>query len=647
MRAATRFLASAAVGSLLVVSVPATSQAQAAGSPAPRAAGVTSFAAGSISGVVQDEGGHPVPGVVISALGASTTVAVTDRNGSFEFGALAPGPYLLRAHLSGYVTPRPQMVQVASSARATSSIALRKAGSSPTVLAAGVGIPGDGDVSLPLDAAAEPEADASSSEAPEDDHSERAWRIRHARVGVLKDALIGDDFFGDAGGAPAGWGAVTADVLGRAMESPARAATSFFVDTPFSGQVNLLTTGSFNTPEQLFSVDNLSRNSAFVSVGAPLGDQADWAIRGALTQADISSWILAGSYTTRAPARHRYDVGLSYSTQRYDGGNVLTLRDVTEGSRNVGTVYGYDSFAIVPAVTVTYGAAYARYDYLNGQSLLSPKVDVTLVPVDKLRVSAGIARRALAPGAEEFLPPGDTGIWLPPQRTFSSLQDGKPFQAERSTQAEVAVERDLGASTLAVRAFHQHVDDQLVTIFGADLPGQPAAKLGHYVVGNAGSGDASGCSAAIRTMIAGRIRGSIEYSLANAELAPTRDVRYLMLLAPSSLRPAPERLQNLATTIETEVPETSTRILILYRVSNGFAHPARPNETAGNSGFDARFDVQVRQSLPFMNFSNARWEMLLAVRNFFREAGTDQSVYDELMVVQPPKRVVGGVTLRF
>ena len=57
--------------------------------------------------------------------------------------------------------------------------------------------------------------------------------------------------------------------------------------------------------------------------------------------------------------------------------------------------------------------------------------------------------------------------------------------------------------------------------------------------------------------------------------------------------------------------------------------------------------MQVRQSLPFMNFSNARWEMLLAVRNFFRESAADQSVYDELLVVRPPKRVVGGVTLHF
>ena len=71
-------------------------------------------------------------------------------------------------------------------------------------------------------------------------------------------------------------------------------------------------------------------------------------MRGALTQGDIASWIVAGEYATRAPARHRYDLGLSYSTQRYDGGNFAALRDVTDGSRNAGAVYGFDTFALTP-----------------------------------------------------------------------------------------------------------------------------------------------------------------------------------------------------------------------------------------------------------------------------------------------------------
>ena len=85
---------------------------------------------------------------------------------------------------------------------------------------------------------------------------------------------------------------------------------------------------------------------------------------------------------------------------------------------------------------------------------------------------------------------------------------------------------------------------------------------------------------------------------------------------------------------------------MLYRVSNAFAH-APLQAAASTPLLDTRFDVQVRQSLPFMDFSSAKWEMLVAVRNFFRETATDQSIYDELLVVRPPKRIVGGLTLKF
>jgi hypothetical protein len=48
-----------------------------------------------------------------------------------------------------------------------------------------------------------------------------------------------------------------------------------------------------------------------------------------------------------------------------------------------------------------------------------------------------------------------------------------------------------------------------------------------------------------------------------------------------------------------------------------------------------------------MDFSTAKWEMLVSVRNFFRDTAPDQSVYDELLVVRPPTRVIGGLTLKF
>jgi hypothetical protein len=235
---------------------------------------------------------------------------------------------------------------------------------------------------------------------------------------------------------------------------------------------------------------------------------------------------------------------------------------------------------------------------------------------------------------------------LPPQRTFSSVLTGQPLQAERISHMEVEVERDLASATVSLRAFRQHVDDQLVTMFGMDLPGAPTA-LGHYFVGNVGDVNASGVSAGVRAALAHRVHGSVEYSVTRAQSMSSLDAADLRLLAASALRPDRERIHDVSTSLETEVPETSTRVVVLYRMTSASGRAAAGSPPPAPVPIDARFDVQVRQSLPFMDFSSAKWEMLVGVRNFFRDAASDQSIYDEVLVVHPPKRIVGGLTLKF
>ena len=135
----------------------------------------------------------------------------------------------------------------------------------------------------------------------------------------------------------------------------------------------------------------------------------------------------------------------------------------------------------------------------------------------------------------------------------------------------------------------------LVTLFGADLPSQPNAKIGHYLVGNAGDLSALGCTAALRTLVASRVQGSVAYSLTNAQLTANDDLRYLVLIALSALYRQAERIHDVSTSIETNVPETSTRVLVLYRVSNGFARPFGSGQSPDRPGLGSRFDVQVRQ----------------------------------------------------
>ena len=113
---------------------------------------------------------------------------------------------------------------------------------------------------------------------------------------------------------------------------------------------------------------------------------------------------------------------------------------------------------------------------------------------------------------------------------------------------------------------------------------------------------------------------------------------------PSAIRPATERIHDITTSLETEIPYSATRVVVLYKLNNAFATADRG---AATPAFGARFDLQVNQALPFMRFHTSQWEMLVGVRNLFHESLANTSSYDELLVVRPPKRIVGGLTVKF
>src|SRR5688572_13570942 len=620
-----RFLTRWCSVALLVCAVAPPAAAQLARKPQLQAVSqVASAAHGELHGVVEDDKGQPLTGVVVSALGSATVFAVSGKDGRFAFRSLPTGPYLVRAHLQGYVPAPARIVQITANSRSAHNLSLTRGESSsgtPTVLTAGIG---GSELSVPGD--------------NEHEHGEVAWRLRHAKRSVLKDAEqaiadLGDDdsrFTDSLGG------------LGRAVGSPARLASALFADLSLNGQINLLTTTSFDRPQDLFMMGaDAPRGVAYMSLVAP-GADGDWLVRGTVTQGDVASWILAGSYRRSAEDTHAYEAGLSYSMQRYLGGNGDALLAMRDGSRNVGAIYAYDNWAISPRVRVGYGGQYARYDYLPEARLISPRASVTVQPwtSDSLTLRATISHRETAPGAEEFTPPS-IGLWLPPERTFSQVSRAA-FQPERLDHVEIAAERELGgALVVGVRAFRQRVDDQVVTLFGLSVA-ESRSGVGHYHVGSAGDFEARGWSVSASRSVSDGIRASVDYTQFDAEwLAGSSHVEALAALAGSVLR-RNERVHDMTASVESVISPSSTRFFVLYKVNTGVA--ATNEASALRNG---RFNVQVRQALPFLNFMNANWEMLVAVSNLFRDEVVDASVYDELLVVQPPKRVLGGVTVRF
>ena len=586
---------------------------------------VSSVPQGEIRGVVEDDKGQPLAGVVVSALGVTALFATTDPQGRFAFRNLALGPYLVRAHLQGYVPAKARVIQVGAGQAPVHVLSLTRTATpdAPKVLTAGVG--GTGAAAAPA----------------EHDHDERAWRLRHAKRSVLKEsgdivALTGrdrDSLFEDS-----------LQQLGRAVGSPARFASSLFTDFPLNGQINLLTTSAFDRPQDLFALDAAAPQAvAYMALVVP-GHSGDWLMKGTVTQGDLSSWILSGSYRRNADATHAYEAGVSYSAQRYLGANTEALQAMSDAGRSVGVMYAYDNWSLWPRIRVGYGAQYARYDYLEDPSLLSPRVSVTVQPLasDSLKVRAVVSHREMAPGANEFTP-SSMGLWLPPERTFSQISRAS-FRPERLDHVEISAEREWpGIFVIGVRAFRQDVEDQTVTMFGLALP-DSVRGVGHYHVGSAGDFSAHGWGVSVSRAVTSGVRASVDYTQSRTRwLGGSRDALTLASLAPATLRDN-ERIHDMTATLDSVVAPSATRVFVVYKVNNTFA---RSDDSPGSTLRNARFNVQVNQSLPFLSFANASWEMLAAVSNLFGDDAFDGSVYDESLVMQPPKRILGGVTVKF
>jgi len=140
------------------------------------------------------------------------------------------------------------------------------------------------------------------------------------------------------------------------------------------------------------------------------------------------------------------------------------------------------------------------------------------------------------------------------------------------------------------------------------------------------------------------IRASVDYTQSNTQWSGySGDAAALARLAPVALR-GNERIHDVTATLDSVVAPTATRLFVIYKVNSTFAGV---RDTFSSSLAKARFNVQVNQSLPFINLANASWEILAAVSNLVGDDAFDGSVYEESLVVRPPKRILGGVTVRF
>jgi hypothetical protein len=573
---------------------------------------------GIVSGVVgqvTDEAGTGIGGASVLAMGATLAVVRSDDQGLFRL-ELAPGPYILRATRSGYISTYREAVHIRTDAPLSRTITLLRADdvAGDAILAS---------ITQPLVETPEAPPVEMSRPAPATP-SDTAWRLRHLPRTVLRDEALAP-WLEDS----------------RSLSS---AASNDFTFADFNGRVDFLTTSALAASGEL-PADDWPRGVAYMVLGAPVGAHGDWSVRTAMTGGEASAWTITGEFASRTDRRHAFRAGASYSAQTLTDPTMRHSLAAIDTVRRVGGIHLVDHWSLPGGLDVDSRLRVEQYEYLAEPTLVSAHLGLRQQIAPRVFLVAAASPRMVAPGADQFAPPASAGVWLPAERTFSSLDRSDALRSQRVEAYEAGADAVLGRVTgtdedvtLRVRHFSEQSWNQIATIFGLD----EASQVGHYYIASPGGVDLDGWLIGMSGQLAAHVTAAIDYRVTSAEWQRSESHLALRRAERSAARTGFEHLHDVTATVDATVPSTATRVNLALRLNSGFSR-----QDARTPGVGARFAVEVRQQLPGRLLGRGELNLLLAARTLLHEFDTAGGFYNELLTVAPPVRLTCGLQMRF
>ncbi len=563
-----------------------------------------------LQGQVQDEVGEPIVGAVISVFGKNLIqgafIAVSGEAGQFQVSAMPPGIYRLRAYLSGFLP--------SAYARVVIKEGMEQVGSIMMSLTTTDGPDGpDGPDGL---------------EAPVEDDRERAlaelrWLLQHADRNLLRDEE---------------W-SIPAVAL-ELENGPELAFRDASIGGEFGVRVAAFDDGLNEFPGAGAGLDG---RLAYARLFIPNENQdGHWLVSAQVLESALSSWAGRAEYSKATAGNHHLSAGVTYGNYLYGDLEdfrppeaALSFRQM--GARSIewfGSAYASDTFEIGSA-SIHAGVAYEHYSFLDKSGYVSPRMELTypLGSGAKTLVRGLVDYRVLAPGGED--------IGLLSQVAFSDVYGPETarrssLKGQRTARVQLGLERQLSERTrVAVRMFQENAVDQLAKVYTKDHANMEGA--GHFTVRNHGDFRTRGVGLSVSQRF-GATEGSVAYTFGMG--------RALKPLHFAAALPD-EEIHDLTTQVATSIDRTQTRVQAAYRfISHPIFAPGGQGFAVG-SKLDSRFNIQVYQLLPFVGWDGTSWEVMVAVRNLFYEDFESASFLDEMAVIHAPRRVLGGVTVRF
>jgi hypothetical protein len=571
-----------------------------------------------LEGVISSERGEPLVGAIISVFGANLATgaltAISDENGYFRISDLPPGFYTLRAYLSGFLPSPSSHIEVAGEGElARPPLSMKMAPLAPSK-----------QTSLPL--TLDPDPGDGTDELSDEERrvAELKWLLRHTRRNVLHQR---------------------ARELVYETEEPAPDSQVVLPGTEIAGEVGVMAAG-LQDGLRVFPGGGagLDARLAFANLDIPTGSRSHWEVSAQLMESVMSSWVGSARFVMEATSGHEVTAGISYGNHLY--GDVGEFRPPEAGlsyQRNgersmewFGSVFGNNRFNLGSAA-VDAGMAYHHYSYLDQTSYAAPHVAVSWSPgnTGNTVLRGKVDYQVHAPGSEnlDILARMVSADFVGPA---GDAQRG--LRAERTIRSQVSVAQDLGeVGVVEFLVFQESAANQIVKAY-LEAPLGAGVGPGHYQVENYGDFRTRGVGLAVSKRF-GSVASSVGYrfGLARALSSVASDGSFEL--------GNDEEIHDLTTTVETKIDCTRTRLLAVYRL---IRQPSIfPTESESGTSLNSRFNVQVYQMLPFEGWNSTEFELMLAVRNLFYEDLENASFLDELAVIDSPRRVLGGVSVRF
>jgi hypothetical protein len=549
---------------------------------------------GGLLGFVQDPRGVPVAGAVVSlfgkGVGAAGLVTLSDSSGRFSLPSLPAGSYTLRALRPGQGSSPARRITVLPNRESqfTVSISAQAEAAAAAVAAAAA------------DEGAKPAGGVDSA----GNRRELGWLLRHKRRSVLEDGSAAPQTQG--------------------TEAPRSASLAPWLPQ-LGGTLEVVThPESVGLGDQVLDGDSPAASLSALRLQGRFSDSGSWSLGGLMSESGTTSWRMAAEFVLDA-GEHQIRAGSGYGTRmlRQPVG-IQSTRD-----ESVGAIFVQDRWQAAENVTATVAGRFSHVGFLNRTNYLDPTLMVEARPTPTSAVRATAWRRTLAPGGDLLML---STLATAPSIALAALDTG--LRAERAQHLEVSMEEKLGGTTLRAHTFFEDVRDHLGNTF------QRGGSESTLRIFNAGRVTARGLGLTLERRFGGAVNGSLTYTYGHG--ARPQETLETLPRSYGALAFEEADFHDVVARLETIVAGSDTRLIAFYRVNTLVPHGGDERALT-----NTRFDLQLSQGLPFLGtLTHADWDLLLAVRNLYYEAD-EGAMLDEVAVVNPPTRVLGGIAVRF